>query len=921
MPLAPGVRVGPYEVTSAIGAGGMGEVYRARDTKLNRDVALKSLPDAFASDPERLARFKREAQVLASLNHSNIAQIYGFEDASGTHALVMELVEGPTLADRIARGPIPINDALAIARQIADALGAAHEQGIIHRDLKPANVKVRADGAVKVLDFGLAKAIEPAHGSGLSHQAHGSGLKAQANFSNSPTITSPAMTQLGVILGTAAYMSPEQARGRPVDKRADIWAFGCVLFEMLAGRRAFDGSDVSDMLAAVLRSEPDWSALPADTPPAVRTVLRRCLEKDPKRRIGDSADVLLLMEELTELSRAQAASSPGSTARRATRWLVPVAAAIAGALVAGAVLWQMRPVPAPPAVQRLVVALPDGDTFSGIGRTFVAISPDASRLVYVANQQMYLRRLDQLTPTPISRTGGASSPFFSPDGEQIGFWQDGQLKKVAVAGGTPQVICAARNPFGVSWAADGTILFGQGADGISRVSADGGEPTVVVPADEKRREIFYGPELLPDGKTLLFTVDSRLQTPGILPWDDADIVTQDLGSGQRTVIVQGGTHGRFVSTGHVLFAREETLWAVRFDPRAGGRSGSPVSVVEGIRQAGTTGGIAVGGQTGSAQFAVSSNGMLVYVEREQGVQLRVLVWVDRQGKETAIRLPARHYAYPNIAPDGRRVAIDIRDEGQDVWVLELDSLALQKLTFDPAPDIAPSWTLDGRRIATYRSGQGLFVQPADGTGSPERLIESPNSPLAPKSFVAGPDRLVLDENTSYGWSVKLFDFQSRKASDLVALPNLNAMNAVVSPDGRWLAYQGSDRSGGGRVGVYVRPFPDVEAGMWQIPCESCTRPAWARNGRELFFMGGAAQTTGITSIWAVPVESSPTFRAGTPQKLFEGLYFAQLLGRTYDVAPDGQRFLMSKSTSAGAPIRPRIVVIDNWTEELKRLAP
>jgi serine/threonine-protein kinase len=919
-----GKTIGSYRVFDKLGEGGMGEVWRATDTNLGRQVAIKVLPDAFAQDPERLARFEREGKTLAALSHPNIATVHGLEKSDGACALVMELVEGPTLADRIARGPIPLDDALAIARQIADALEAAHEQGIIHRDLKPANIKVRDDGTVKVLDFGLAKALAP----------EGAGATA-GNLTQSPTITSPAMTRQGVILGTAAYMSPEQARGRSVDKRTDIWAFGCVLYEMLTGRRAFDppsGSSrpdsgdeasVSDTLAAILRSEPDWSALPAGTPPAVRTALRRCLEKDRKRRLGDSADVLLLIDELSELSNAQASFATGTVSARAgwtTRVLVPLAAAIASAAVAGAVVWQWRPTEPSPAVQRTVVTLPDGEDFSAQGRTFVAISPDGTRLVYVANQQLYVRPLEQLAATPIPGTTGATSPFFSPDGQQIGFWQAGQLRRIAVTGGASQTICVAANPFGVSWATDGTILFGQGANGISRVSAEGGEPSVVVPADEKKGEVLYGPELLPDGKTLLFTVDSTVAAVGSRTWDDAAIVMQDLDSGRRTVIIQGGTQGRFLPTGHVVFVREETLWAVRFDPRMGNRTSSPVSMVEGIRQVGTTRGISTGGQTGGAQFAVSENGLLVYVEPDARSFSRTLVWVDRQGRETPVPLPARSYVYLRIAPDGRRVALDIREEGQDIWVLELDPPNLRKLTFDPAADVSPEWTPDGGRIAFFRAGRGLFWQPADGTGSPEPLIESSSTVLAATGF-ADLNRLVVHENAVSEYSVKLLDLETRKSVELVPPVNVNAMNAALSPDGRWLAYQAWDRGAntGGRLGrIYVVPFPDVQAGLWQIACEACTRPIWARNGRELFFMGGGALTSGVTSIWAVPVESSPTFRAGVPRKLFEGPYFAQLLGRTYDVSPDGQRFLMIKPSPESAAIRPRIVVVDNWTEELKR---
>ena len=909
MSLRSGDRLGPYDVLAPIGAGGMGEVYRARDTRLQRSVALKVLPAALAHDPDRLARFKREAQVLASLNHPHIAQIHGFEDAGPVQALVMELVEGPTLADWIATSP-SVSDVLRVARQIAEALAAAHDQGVIHRDLKPANVKLTNEGVVKVLDFGLAKPSESDQGS------------AAGQLSDSPTITTPAATAMGLILGTAAYMAPEQAKGHRVDKRADVWAFGCVLFEMLAGRRAFEGGDVADTLAAVLRSEPDWSALPADTPPAVRAVLRRCLEKDRRRRLADFGDLLMLMDELSDAHRAAALPvEAAATPPRHTRWFVPAAAALAGAVLAASIVWGWRPAPDAAPTQRLTVILPEGDQFSATGRTFVAIAPDASRLAYIANQQLYVRPLNQLTPSLVAGSSGATSPFFSPDSQQIGFWQGGELKKVSVAGGAPQVIGPAGNPFGVSWAADGTILFSDGANGIKQLQAEGGQPTVIVPPDEDRATLFISPELLPGGRAVLFT---RLQTNvasgsgGV----GAEVVVHDLGSGQQRVIVEDGAQGRFLAPGHLLFTRQATLWASAFDPRTATRAGTSISMVEGIFEAATIGAVAsVGANARSAQFDVSSTGMLVYLEQDATVVERSLVWVDREGRETPLPLPDRSYAYPRISPDGRQAAVDIRDEGQDVWIVDLRTGTnnLRKLTFDPAPEIAPVWTRDGQRVVFFRSGAGLISQSANGAGAPEQLLAGTASVMAPMGFTRD-DQLIFNEDAGSGWAVKRVHPAGRQPAELVPASRYTAMNSALSPDGRWLVYEAADPTRGGRAALYVRPFPDVGAGLWQIECEDCTRPLWARDGRELFFLSGGTSTTGLTSIWTVSIGLSTTFEPSPPRKLFEGHYFAQLFGRAYDISPDAQRFLMVK-TSAAAANRARIVIVDNWAEELKRLVP
>ena len=542
MRLTAGAHLGPYEILAAIGAGGMGEVYRARDTKLDRDVAIKILPESVAADPERIARFEREAKTLAALNHPHIAHIHGLEVANPStgsghvgRALVMELVEGPTLADRIASGPLPLDEALPIAKQIADALEAAHAAGIVHRDLKPANIKVRSDGTVKVLDFGLAKALDPVAGSG--------------DLANSPTLTFAA-TQAGVILGTAAYMSPEQVRGKAVDKRVDIWAFGAVLYEMLTGRRAFQGEDISLTLAEVMKSDPDWTLLPADVSVGIRAVLKRCLQKDPRQRLHDIADVRLLMDEAAVDCPDAAAVAP----RR--RWPMAIAIGIAAATiaVAGAAIVLNRRSEVPLAVIRASFALPDGQVFTNSGRRVVAISPDGSQFAYVANSRLYLRPLARLdaTPIPSMDEAGVVNPVFSPDGRSIAFWSANTIKRISVGGGPAVTICEASRPYGMSWQGD-TILFGQGSDGIKQVSASGKPQTLVT---VRPGEIADGPQMLPGGQAVLFTIASE---GGDDRWDNARIVVQPLAGGARKTIIEGGSDARYLPTGHLLYAYQGVL--------------------------------------------------------------------------------------------------------------------------------------------------------------------------------------------------------------------------------------------------------------------------------------------------------------------------------------------------------------------------
>ncbi|HET9387613.1 MAG TPA: protein kinase, partial [Gemmatimonadales bacterium] len=814
---------------------------------------------------------------------------------------------GPTLADRIKEGPIPVDEALPIARQIAEALEAAHEQGIVHRDLKPANIKLRPDGAVKVLDFGLAKALEPAASS--------------ANLSESPTITSPAMTQRGVILGTAAYMSPEQAKGRTADKRSDVWAFGAVLFEMLTGRRAFVGGDVSEVLASVLAREPDWALLPAGLSPTLATYIKRSLHRDPKQRIGDVQSMRLALEGGLEAAAGPTVTSQAAVTRTPVSWRAAMPWVLAGVVAGGLLVWAvMRSESAPSAsVRRLSLPLAANESsFTGVARHVVAISPDGARVVYSANDSLSLRSLDQLQATPIPGANGAREPFFSDDGQWIGFFAGGQLKRVSVSGGAPVTLGAVAPLFGASWAADGTILVGQGSQGIWRVPAEGGTPEMLIQVENG--EMAHGPQMLPGGEWLLFTLrPSRASS-----WNEAQIVMQSLATGERRVLIEGGLDGRYLPTGHLVYGLKETLLAVPFDLGAGRVTGGAVPLVEDV--AGT------GGALGAVHFSVASDGTLVYATGDLLVGgaggLRTLVWVDRQGRETPLAAPPRGYVYPRLSPDGTRVALDVRDtqSAPDIWIWDVARETLTRLTFDPGSDRSPAWSPDGRRIAfsSQRDGSlgNLFWQAADGTGAAERLAEGERD-MFPTSFSPDASQILINVATggATGGQGENDDIAvvSREAEGRET-PLLATMfgerNAEVSPDGRWFAYE-SDESG--REEIYVRPFPDVQGGRWQVSAGGGTRPLWARNGRELFYLVPPGR------VMSVPVQDGASFVAGNPKLVFEGSYLAPNTSRTYDVSPNGERFLMIKeaasSSSNETSARPSIIVVQGWFEELKRRVP
>ena len=668
----------------------MGEVYRARDAKLNRDVALKVLPELFAFDPDRLARFKREATILASLNHPNIAAIYGFEESNGIQALVLELVDGQTIADRLELGPLPVDEALAIAGQIAVALEAAHEHGVVHRDLKPANVKVRTDGTVKVLDFGLAKAAEASEG-------------LVASATTSPTITSPALTRMGVILGTAAYMSPEQAKGREADKRSDVWAFGAVLYEMLSGRRAFKGDDPLETLTSVLRDPIDLDALPASTPPSVRRLVGRCLERDAKRRLRDIGEARIVLEDAgkPELDESRQTHAP---ARPVKQLAIPLAftAVIAAAIGGAAALYLNRRDPLPPPVTRVAIPLPEGQTFSAAAaRPAIAISHDGSRIVYAATKGLFSRLLSEEEPRAIPGTEQyelVSHPVFSPDDRQLLFFvpADRTIKKISIGGGTASTVCSADPPYGISWSGDG-IVFGQGRRGIMRVSPDDGSPPQSL-VQVKDDEEAHGPQVLPDGKHLLYTLATG---PEPERWNKAKIVVQTIDSGEPRTLIEGGTDARYLPTGHLVFGVEGRVVAAAFDLRELKLTGNREPLVHEVRFSG-------GATTGTVHFSVSDNGTLIYMP---GVAPAALVsgelaLTDRKGNIERLKLPPGRYMWPRVSPDGRRAAFAIEDgAAANIYTYELSGASnVQRQTYG-GNNRFPIWAADNRRIA-FQSDRG-----------------------------------------------------------------------------------------------------------------------------------------------------------------------------------------------------------------------
>jgi Tol biopolymer transport system component len=890
MAIQAGQRLGPFEILSAIGAGGMGEVYRAHDSKLSRDVAIKVLPEAFAHDTERLSRFQREAKVLASLNHPNIATIHGLEQSGGTSYLVMELVPGETLQERVKRdGPVPVEEALDIAKQIAEALEAAHEKGIIHRDLKPANVKVTPEGKVKVLDFGLAKAFAS------DASAKDSG--------NSPTL-SQAATMQGVILGTAAYMSPEQARGRAVDKRTDIWAFGCVLYELLTGKPAFHGEDVTEILASVVKSEPDWTLLPGNISPSIRVLLQRCLRKDRRQRTPDAGTIRIEIEDAIAAPKDSGATQ--ATRASTSKLLVVIGAlAVATTIIAAVALWgwwlATRPVEQAlrPLVRLDVDLGPDVSLGSATRGTDVIVSPNGTRMVYVSQGRLFTRRLDQPDATELAGTQGANSPFFSPDGQWVAFFAQSEMKKISVDGGASIVLCAAPYSFGGSWAEDGNIIAGLGlAGGLSRIPSAGGPPTPAT--DLQSGEVTHRwPQILPGGKTVLFTANTTA-----VGFEGANIEVMSLANHRTRILVRGGTFGRYLPSGHLIYVNRGTLFAVPFDLDRLEVRGTPSPVLNQV-------GYSAGG--GSAQFDFSQTGTLIYRSGEAGGALLTVQWLDAAGKTQPLLAKPGAYVRPSLSPDGRRLAVS---SSPDIWVYEWQRDTMTRLTFGTTPSTYPIWSPDGRYIL-YEAPGGIFWTRSDGSGKPQPLTQSKNLQF-PYSFTGDGKRLAfleLNPETQYDiWTVLVESdgagLRAGKPEVFVQTP-FDERHPTFSPDGRWLAYD-SNESGGYQV--YVRAFPD-KGGKWQISNGGGMYPIWSRNGHELFFRTEDSQIM-VTS-YSMKDDS---FVADKPRVWTEKRIANIGLNATYDLAPDGKRIaaLMPVDTPEGQKAQNHVIFLENFFDEVRR---
>jgi Tol biopolymer transport system component len=899
-----GRQFGTYRITALLGAGGMGEVYRAHDSKLGRDVALKTLPAEFARDPERLMHHRQEARILAALNHPNIAAIYDLQEDGTSRFFVMELVEGETLADRIARGPISIEEAVPVAKGICNALDAAHEKGILHRDLKPANIKFARDGSVKVLDFGLAKVSD----------------HIEADLMNSPTKLTASMP--GMIVGTAGYMSPEQASGKKSDRGSDVWAFGCVLYEMLTGQRAFDGESVPEIIGRILGTSPDWSRLPAGTPPGLRKLLHRCLQKDRRQRLHDIADARIEIEEA--MASPVGAETTAEVAvrkgwRKKLAW--PTAGALALIAAALATIMVYRPKERPGPTVHLTAEIGVSANLDTNWGPSAVLSPDGTRLALLAAERgqpnrIYLRSLDQFQATALSGTEGASGPFFSADGQWIGFFAQRQLKKISVQGGPPITLCDAPNDLGGNWGEDDTIVFAQspaaGGGTLFKISAAGGIPQPLVPLDKQTREFSQRwPQILPGGKAVLFASYKKAGEAST-----ADIVVYSMSSGQRKTI-EHGAYARYLSSGHLVYTQNGTVFVVPFDLQRLDATGQPAPVLEDVLSADYNGG---------AQFSVSATGNLVYVPGSFARQNVAVYWMDREGKFTPLRLTPGDYYNPALSPDGKRLALEIHDRKRsDIWLYEEEGDRLTRLTFAGESNSYPVWTPDGRRIVyTSLDKEGLenlWWIPADGSGNAQRITRSISSIQHARSW--RPDGKVLafrQYNTETSWDVMTLAIEGDEKSGWKSGQPQVFVNSVsyemepaFSPDGRWLAYMSSES---GKFEVYVRPFPGP-GGKWQISNGGGWYPKWSHDGKELLYRGPDNKITAVTY-----AASGDSFHADKPQPWSPSQLRDHWIGfitYNFDPHPDGKRVVVLKApgTEDDAVVN-KLNIVLNWFQELKQ---
>ena len=872
-------QLGSYEIAEKIGAGGMGEVYRARDTRLGRDVALKILPQVFADDADRLGRFEREARLLAALNHPGIGAIYGLEQAEGLRFLVLELVPGEDLSERISRGPVSFDEALPIARDIAEAVEFAHEQGVVHRDLKPANVKVTPEGRVKVLDFGLAKALD-------------SDDPRDPRLSHSPTLLASSPTIAGVILGTAPYMSPEQARGKAVDKRSDVFAFGCILYEMLTGRQAFEGETISDALASVLKTQPDAARLPPETPRAIRDLLKRCLEKDPKLRLRDIGEARIAIDHARHAAADESAPAPltGAPARGRKRDLAWGAALLVVAAVAFFGAKQMAPALPDAPLRKFAISMEEASHTPHDQR--LALSPDGTRIAFVHNDHLWVRDLAKMEAQMLPGTEGADVPAFSPDGTQIAYRVGATYHRIGADGGAPILISATALTFsggaGSWWTEDGRIIFATGGNSIMQVSSMGGDPTEVMPLADDESDV-HEPSELPGARGLVYVAHLKQGGPSeIRLW----------ANGTRTSILNVADNRlwspRYASSGHILFRRTPNnsgLWAIPFSLASLEVTGEPFLVApEGSEPCPGPNGILVhllGGNEGAVELAI--------LKRDGSVETKL------EGTYEVAGLPA-------VAPDGKRVATVISESNNgDVWVFDLVRGTRTRLTFEPGWDINPQWTPDGQEIY-YTSPANVMILkvPADGSGQPTRIQ---------RGFVYGvsPDGkwLVFDDDVPGkridAFTVPLPADTSTARQTLVSTPS-NEASPKISPDGRYVAYVSNES---GQNEIYLTRFPEP-GGKWQVSTAGGTRPRWDPAGGRLFYCSP-------TDLMEVEIATTPSLRLGAPRPVFNLETARVVLGRTagYDVFRGGQRFIASYAGATGVKPQLTIVVVENWLSEFK----
>ena len=903
MPLPAGTKLGPHEILAAIGSGGMGEVYKARDTRLDRTVAIKVLPTHLADRAELRERFEREAKTIASLNHPHICTLYDTGHQDGVDFLVMEYIEGETLAQRLQRGALPIQQVLQFAIEIADALDKAHRKGITHRDLKPGNIMLTKSGT-KLLDFGLAKLAQEA--------------APVTPISQLPTMKS-AVTAEGTILGTLQYIAPEQVEAKEVDARTDIFAFGAVIYEMATGKKAFEGKTSASVMAKILEAEPpSMASLQPMTPPALDRVVKKCLAKEPEDRWQTARDLCgelkWIAEGGSQITSAPTVPAKGIRSLGRRQLIVVLGALLLVTVISGVAIWNLKPAltPPPKPVTRFTITLPPGQQLAVTTDAFpeVALSSDGTHLAYAARQggteQIYLRAMDSVEAKPILGTEGAEEPFFSPDGQWLGFFAGNKLMKISVTGGSPLILHDAAQTRGASWGSQGNIIWGSSTEPIQQV-ADAGGTSQMLTRFENGETSHSWPEFLPGGKAVLFAAATSNSN-----WTNAQIAVQLLGTGERRNLVQGGMYPHYSPSGHLVYVQGGTLIALPFDPERLTATGAAVPVVEGVLQSTVY---------GSAVYNFSSTGTLVYVSGSIQSSQCKLVWVSRNGTEQPLTAPSRAYVQPRLSPDGRGVAVGITEPDRQVWLYDLSRDTLTRFTFQGNSNLVPFWTPDGKRIAFTSNKEGarnIFWQLADGSGGLERLTTSKFLHV-PGSWSPDGKLLAFSEvtdTTGYDiWVLHMGDpsagsGQARKAEPFLQTP-FNEGAPEFSPDGRWLAYASNES---GRREIYVQPYPGP-GGKWQISTEGGWEPLWNRNGREMFYRNG-------NKMMAVEIATKPSFTAGTPKVLFEGKYeMPNNSTPDYDVSPDGQRFLMLKPVEQEQAAPTQINVVLNWFEELKQKVP